>query len=67
MDTPQEAVASPSTPYSVVIPAKAGIHCADTEWADEWIPAFAGMTMEARMARAAKTTKGDWKIKHEYR
>jgi hypothetical protein len=32
------------TRSSVVIPAKAGIHCADIEWADEWIPAFAGMT-----------------------
>jgi hypothetical protein len=29
-----------------VIPAKAGIHCADIGLPDGWIPAFAGMTME---------------------
>jgi hypothetical protein len=30
-----------------------GIRCADTEWADEWIPAFAGMTM-IRMEKAGE-------------
>ena len=29
---------------SAVIPAKAGIHVSNTQSADEWIPAFAGMT-----------------------
>jgi hypothetical protein len=28
----------------VVIPAKAGIHCADAAAVETWIPAFAGMT-----------------------
>jgi hypothetical protein len=32
-------------PLKFVIPAKAGIHCPDTQWADEWIPAFARMTV----------------------
>jgi hypothetical protein len=30
---------------TLVIPAKAGIHRSDIEPPDEWIPAFAGMTM----------------------
>jgi hypothetical protein len=30
--------------HSAVIPAKAGIHGSTTQSADEWIPAFAGMT-----------------------
>src|SRR5690348_3633598 len=33
-------------PLLVVIPAKAGIHLADAELVEEWIPAFAGMTTE---------------------
>ena len=31
--------------FEIVIPAKAGIHRATVSGADEWIPAFAGMTI----------------------
>jgi hypothetical protein len=30
----------------IVIPAKAGIHCSACENVEEWIPAFAGMTID---------------------
>jgi len=30
--------------HTIVIPAKAGIHSATISGADEWVPAFAGMT-----------------------
>jgi hypothetical protein len=33
------------TSLSAVIPAKAGIHGADIPFSDEWIPAFAGVTI----------------------
>jgi hypothetical protein len=33
-----------AVPPKFVIPAKAGIHRADTQRVEEWIPAFAGMT-----------------------
>jgi hypothetical protein len=32
-------------PTSLVIPAKAGIHISTDSRADQWIPAFAGMTI----------------------
>jgi hypothetical protein len=31
--------------HTIVIPAKAGIHSSESSEADEWIPAFAGMTV----------------------
>ena len=31
--------------YSLVVPAKAGTHLSAVSGADQWIPAFAGMTV----------------------
>ena len=38
----------PSVRNKIVIPAKAGIHFSTCAEADEWFPAFAGMTSEIR-------------------
>src|ERR1700687_360287 len=41
----------PEMIFSVVIPAKAGIHWSAIAMAERWIPAFAGMTVFLRVAK----------------
>ncbi len=51
MDAFNSPYLAPPSPAFSVIPAKAGIHAAVVIGASAvWIPAFAGMTAECRMA-----------------